>query len=286
MSFSGNWRPAGVAREHGRRRPAVGDLVAYAYRAWEVTHVRVDEFSDDDQATVASYRQPYRDQMRPYSVSLRRVYGPKHDRENSRQEIALRIKAFTYGGFDRYENGRVPLCSCCNHPWPCRDADQQAQAAKELAAAERELRLLPGCCPECEEPVTSRQKSITFGGPNVRNPLAEGPTFHLRRSCYRAAARYEEAWVAAEPGRARSLLTLRCDGTVIVHHDGTAECFGAANSDCPSVHVYHGSHMACFVQSHGCGRGCRQQGHPGTRLSGRPADPRAITRVADRKDQS
>lgn len=277
--FSGSWNPLGVAREYGRRRPTIGDLVAYDYRAWEVAHVTVRDFADEDQEYLTGYRPQYREQMRPYSVTLRRVHGARHERENSRQEIGLGIRAFTYGGFDRYENARVPLCSCHGHPWPCLESDQQAQAAKEIAAAEKELRLMPGCCPACEEPVTSRQRSITFAGPNVRNPLAEGPTFHLRRACSHAAARYEDVWVADEPGRARSLLTLTCAGTVIVHHDGTAECFGADDSDCPSVHADHRCYSACYIQSHGCPRGCPTVGHPGTRIAGRPTDPRAVTRV-------
>lgn len=277
MSFSGDWRPSGVAREYGRRgRPSVGDVVAYDRRAWEVTHVRVDDFEAGDQERLAGYRQQYRDEMRPYHVSLRRIHGMRHERENSQQEIALRVAAFTYGGFDRYENERVPLCSCCGHPWPCLEADQQAQAAKEIQAADKELSRMPGCCPACDEPITSRQRSITFGGPNVRNPLAEGPTFHLRGKCSGAAARYEDLWVADEPGRKRSLLTLTCAGTVIVHHDGAAECFGADDSDCPSVYARHRGYCACYVQSHGCGRGCSTVGHPGTRVAGRPADPRAV----------
>lgn len=276
MGFSGNWHPLGVAREYGRRRPSVGDLVAYDYRAWEVTHVQVRDFEADDEERLRGYRPEYRDEMRPYSVTLRRVHGAPHDRENSRREIELRVRAFAYGGFDRYENRRVPLCSCHGHPWPCMDAEQQEQAEKELKAAEKVLRLMPGCCPACEEPVTSRQRSITFGGPNVTNPLAEGPTFHLRRKCRNAAATYEEKWVTAEPGRQRSLLTLSCAGTVIVHADGSAECFGADKSDCPSVYARHRRYSACYIQSHGCGRGCTPTGHPGTRIAGHPSDPRAV----------
>lgn len=276
MSFSGNWHPVGVAREYGRRRPTVGDVVAYDYRVWEVMHVKVRDFEDANQDRLAGYRPQYHDAMRPYSVSLRRIHGAPHDNENSRQEIGLRIRAFAFGGFDRYENGRVPLCSCHGHPWPCQDADQQAQAEKEMARAEKALRLLPGCCPACEEPVTSRQKAITFGGPNVTNPLAEGPTFHLRRKCERAAAKYEDAWVAAEPGRRRSLLTLACQGTVIVHGDGSGECFGATESACPSIYARHRSYTSCYLQSHGCGRGCTPAGHPGCTPAGRPSDPRAV----------
>lgn len=279
LHWDGRWRPEGTTTNYGRRVPEVGEIVAYDYRAWEVTHVRVDDFAEDEAERASHYRPEYRDRERPYSVSLRRIHGERHDRENSRQEIGLRIRAFTHWSLEVYQDGRVPLCSCCGNPWPCITSIQQEQAARELKAAERELRLMPGCCPACEEPVTSRQRSITFGGPNVRNPLAEGPTFHLRRKCRAAAANYEEAWVTAEPGRARSLLTLKCAGTVVVHHDGSAECFGAEGSDCPSVFASHRAYTSCYMQSHGCGRGCTRHGHPGCHPSNYPTDPRAVTRV-------
>jgi hypothetical protein len=272
------WHAMGTPLSGRRGRPKVGAVVAYARRAWEVRHVSDTDPSDDEEVRLARYVQPYRDEMQPYQITLRRLHGAKHERENSAGDIGLRVRAAAYHPFPEYPNGRVPLCSCHSHPWPCLEADQQKQAAKELREAEREMSLLPGCCPACQEPVTSRQRSITFGGPNVRNPLAEGPTFHLRSKCYGSAGRYEEAWVNAEPGRARSLLTLACAGTVIVHGDGTAECFGADNSDCPSVYAKHRCYSACYLQSHGCGRGCASAGHPGTRLAGRPADPRAVTR--------
>lgn len=273
-----NWWPEGIKRGGGSGRPNVGATVAFDRRAWEVRHVTEADLMPEEEKRIAGYREPYRTRALPYRVTLRRLHGPKHPRENDVGDIGLRVPVAAYDPLPAYPNGRVPLCSCCGHPWPCLEADQQAQAAKELKAAEREMRLLPGCCPACEEPVTSRQKSITFGGPNVRNPLAEGPTFHLRSKCRSDAARYEEAWVADEPGRARSLLTLSCAGTVIVHGDGSAECFGADGSDCPSVYASHRGYMACYVQSHGCGQGCSTVGHPGTRIAGRPTDPRAITR--------
>lgn len=275
-----DWHPEGVARTYGTGRPEIGATVAYDRRAWEVRHISEAVLEPDEEKRLLGYTAAYRDKQLPYRITLRRIHGPKHERENSSQDIALRVRAASYAPFPTYPNGRVPLCSCCGHPWPCIEADQQAQAEKELQKAEREMNLLPGCCSACQEPVTSRQKSITFGGPNVRNPLTEGPTFHLRRACRHDAARYEELWVNAEPGRARSLLTLRCAGTVIVHHDGTAECFGANGSDCPSVYAQHRCYSACYIQSHGCGLGCPTTGHPGTRIAGRPADPRAITRTA------
>lgn len=112
--------------------------------------------------------------------------------------------------------------------------------------------------------------------PYVRNPLAAAdPVFHLRRKCWGAAARYEEAWVATYPTAARSLLTLTCEGTVIVHEDGSGECFGAKDSDCPSIYARHRCMSACYIQSHGCGQGCTSRRH-GTRLSGHPAHPRDV----------
>lgn len=271
------WRAAHTRLSGARGRPVLGDVVAYDRRAWEVAHVSDADPTPDEEDRLALYVPPWREEMRPYRVTLRRVHGSPHERENSRQEIGLRIPVAAYDPLPVYQDARVPLCSCHSEPWPCQEADQQHEAEAAMAKVEREMRLLPGCCPACEEPVTSRQKSITFGGPNVRNPFAEGPTFHLRRKCYGSAASYEDAWVADEPGRPRSLLTLACAGTVIVHEDGTGECFGAAESDCPSIYAKHRGYSACYYQSHGCGRGCTSRRH-GCHPAGRPSDPREVTR--------
>lgn len=275
----GDWHPEGTGRRSARAgRPKVGDVVAWNRAAWEITHLIDAEPTAEEAERITRYLERYRHELAPYRLTLHRLHGPASKHENDRQDMGLRV-APRYGGghLPIYPNGRVPLCSCHGHPWPCREADEQEQAEKELKAAERELARMPGVCPACDEPVTSRQKSITFGGPNVRNPLTVGPTYHLRRRCRHGAADYEEAWVNAEPGRLRSLLTLRCAGSIIVHGDGSAECFGADDSDCPSVYASHRSYSACYLQSHGCGRGCGRHSH-GCHPSGRPDDPRAVTR--------
>lgn len=270
------WRPHGVPSRGRGARPEVGDLVAYDYRAWQVMHVKDVDPTPEEADRLDGYVQPYRDQMRPYAVTLRRVHGPAHEWENSAGDVGLRVHAGAYDPFPVYPHGRVPLCSCHGHPWPCQEADQQAQAEREMAKTEREMKLLPGCCPACQEPVTERQRRIVFPGPYVRNPFLVDPAFHLRRKCRSEAAHYEDAWVAADPTRPRSLLTLRCTGTVVVHHDGTGECFGAEGSDCPSLFARHRAYTACYLQSHGCPRDCPRVGHPGTGLAGHPSDPRAV----------
>lgn len=274
------WYPSEVTGSYGIHRPEVGDVVAYDRRAWEVTHISPADPTPDEQDRLNAYGEPHREKLAPYRISLRRIHGPVHKNENSKQDIGLRVPVGSREAFPRYAHGRVPLCSCHGHPWPCLEADQHAESEEAMKRANHELNLMPGCCPACQEPVTTRQRSITFPGPYVHNPLAEpNPAFHLRQKCHHAAARYENAWVAADPTAPRSLLTLYCEGTVIVHADGSGECFGADGSDCPSIYARHRCMCACYIQSHGCPRDCTPGGH-GTRLAGYPTDPRAITKVA------
>jgi len=62
---------------------------------------------------------------------------------------------------------------------------------------------LPGCCNFCHEPVTRRQRSVLFEGPNLRYPeLGEDTAvFHTRELCLRDARGYDEVWAKAVPGR-------------------------------------------------------------------------------------
>jgi hypothetical protein len=269
------WHPVGVNDPYSYRRPRpeVGQVVAFEHRAWTVNHVQDADPTDEETDRLARIVEPYRTRELPYRVSLDRLYGDPHPWEKKPGRLALRVGAGGYG-FAVYPGGRVPLCSCHQHPWPCLDQLQEQQAAEEAKKMAAELERMPGTCPSCGEVVTHRQQSITFGGPNVVNPLAEGPTYHLRRKCYRGAAAYEEKWVNDEPGRPRSLLTLRCEGSLTVHADGSADCHGA--EDCPSIYAEHRGYSACYLQSHGCPRlecaGSRHGCHP----TGRPSNPRDL----------
>ena len=160
---------------------------------------------------------------------------PKHDRENSWADVPLRAPAgMSPTAFAVYPDGRVPLCSCCT-------ATRGRAATWSRRRRPRRRRRRPRrrwrCCRAAAQRVRSPSRAARGPSRSVAPTSAtrsrRAPTFHLRRKCDRDAAAYEDQWVAAEPGRKRSLLTLRCrGGTLIVHADGTGECFGADDSDC------------------------------------------------------
>ncbi|EFQ84734.1 hypothetical protein HMPREF0063_10075 [Aeromicrobium marinum DSM 15272] len=233
------------------KRPEIDSIIAVNRKPWRVLEVRDHPDADID-----------------YEVFVKPVDDEQHYGFTVRPHAARQW-------WELPEHYAV--CHSCGELAPCRGHEQAQYAADQARQLEHEMRLLPGCCPGCQEPITPRQRSIEFPGEYVLNPLMEpSPRFHLRSKCWSAAARYEEKWVVAWPGRQRSLLTLKCAGTVVVHGDGSAECHGAEDSDCPSVHARHRGMSACYVQSRGCPRGCSTVGHPGTRVAGAPEDPRDI----------
>jgi hypothetical protein len=110
----------------------------------------------------------------------------------------------------------------------------------------------------CDEPLAVLQLALMFG-----NALAEDGPDALRLLALQGQL---QAVVTGWPGEdlgAEHVVNPSCVGTVIVHHDGSAECFGAVDSDCPGEHVTHRFRKACFEQAEGCGRQCPVEGHPG-----------------------
>lgn len=132
-----------------------------------------------------------------------------------------------------------PVCRDCGEPWPCRELEITREVRKQAEEVDRLAAILPGCCWECGEPVTSRQKAVRFDGENLLLPGSPPPVFHLRvrsaggQYCLSAAVGYEEKWVAAAPGRR---WRLSCPGNVIRHVDGR-ECSELV--DCPGEGARH-----------------------------------------------
>jgi len=243
------WTPAvkSIHRSITTRRPEPGMLIAIDRKPWIVVGTRdVDENSFE-----LIVHKP--GQLHPH-------YGTT-------------VPAY-YMGWDLLPE-HYAICVSCGELAPCREYEAEEYALRETQKMEELLSIPEGACMACNEPITARQNKITFDGPNLKNPLAPpNPTFHTRLRCMRDAASYEELWVKADPRNTRSLLTLKCDGTVIVHADGTGECIGAEHSDCPSIYAHHRGRGACYMHYHGCPKGCQRHNHPGISLRGYPTNPR------------
>lgn len=270
-----NWRPA-ESREVYTTEPPVGALIALERQAWRVIRtelVPLDEWTDDDEAA-------YQIALRCGSNALR------EDWKDRPRRLHVRAAGSNRSYTADFRNARYwhvipdhhPVCVRCGELYPCRhidaarDADQAGKHLDKLAAR------LPGCCWGCNEPITSRQKTIVFPGANAELPGGPDVRFHQRNSCWGRALSYEKLWLAADP---LNLRFLSCPGGQRTHANGTSECTeGAA---CPGFHAVHMRHWACYIaplhEVHGpgdlmargtgearCERGClRGQGHPGAR---------------------
>lgn len=247
------WQPAMVVR-HYDRRPPVGGLIAYQRKAWRV--LAVEDYPREEWTA---------EQEEAWAGRAIRGHEPMRVEVSSPDgsEVGRMTVGPRYVSWDVLPE-HYAVCVSCGELAPCVEHTSMVAAQAAMAQAERDMATLPGCCAACQEPVTHRQEAVRFPGENLLVPLGSpGVIFHLRRSCRGSAARYEEMWVAADPTRPRSLLTLSCEGSLIVHGDGSAECHSA--DPCPSIYADHRVIAACYTQSHGCGRGCSVTGHPGAR---------------------
>lgn len=165
------WYAEGTRFTH--EMPSVGALIAHEHRALRV----VAHHPRDDGST---------------SVHVRREYGPALERENSRGECGLRVQGRPM--WQLYTSERIPLCSCCGHPWPCGAMMDERRAMDAMrAGADLIARANDGCCLSCGEPITTRQRHILAPEPNVLIPGFGPPSFHLRQSCRRYVEQYDRA---------------------------------------------------------------------------------------------
>lgn len=115
------------------------------------------------------------------------------------------------------------VCRLCSELPPCRHVHNERVMAHASERMDEVMAILPGLCHSCCEPITARQKSFTFPGPNLLRPdLGDNSAiFHTRSSCYGDLASYDKRWAAAEPERQRLFF---CEGTQTWHHGGSSEC--------------------------------------------------------------
>lgn len=235
MRTYNQWRPTSCEPNRYRGRIEAGELIAWDFDAWrviEVSDIPADRWTDAE-------RQRWMDVYRcdaakaPYRLRIRRDRAPASDRE----EKSVRVPP---GGtpFVSLLPEHYATCGRCGDVAPCREV-----VAKETsqAAAKRMGRYeLEGVCPACEEPVTTRQKSLTFPE-NVEVLTGPPVTFHLRYACRSSAVAYEKRWAAADPENRRTILS--CRGHVTAHGDGTYECTEFAL--CPGPTASHPGGSSC-----------------------------------------
>lgn len=296
MSRPRSWTPLLTER---RRRPEQGNLIALDHAVWRVTLVADLPLTDDDRDVWMDSGMPDLATWhgRPYRAGVQWVAGVKPDwagEDGTVDEACVDIRAdnsWSGAKWDVYPtSGRWPQCSCCGEPMPCRAEVQDVEVAAALVQVEKFAKRLPGCCWGCEEPITRRQRSVTYAGDNLDLPGGPEVRFHTRDSCFHTACRYELRWIAIDPRRERVLTYPKCPGILVVHGDGSSECrdgtaaLGGVRVGEPGCRGHlthdHAAHQACYVGDSyfvqvadmpGCPRGCpRDETHPGTRTTPRP----------------
>lgn len=115
------------------------------------------------------------------------------------------------------------VCHRCLELPPCSHVHNERISDQAIEQMEQDLAIVPGACHGCREPITSRQKSFTFPGPNLIRPDLgdDSAIFHTRGRCYSSLASYDKKWAAADPDRTRLFF---CEGMRTWHLDGTGEC--------------------------------------------------------------
>lgn len=266
-AFTAHWSPLGVERETSGR-PPVGRLIAYRHAVWRVVKVTDRKLPADAE----KWDKP------PYGVDLDWVAGaepPWRDKHPDKVGGTLEIPFRRYVSWLVYPvSDRWPMCSCCGEPVPCRAEMQDRAIDAGMERVADLMSILPGTCWACREPITHRQDSVTYPGENFLLPGAPPPSFHTRQACVGSAKKYEEDWIYGgppPPAPKRKDLPA-CHGHLIVHADGTSECHGGRD-DCWGHTT--GTHdqrevRACYEQTHGCGRDCPTEGHPGPNPGGAP----------------
>ncbi|WP_394275211.1 hypothetical protein [Luteococcus sp.] len=162
--------PAGTERTYVSRL-ATGDIIAFNHRILRV----IDVGKRDDQI--------WHIRLRPLVQDPTWSHNP-HD-----IEIGARTDLTCLWRYP--QDHHLPVCSDCGGPWPCQKLHIDRDIARDQ---QRERRYaLPGICPACQEPVTTRQTRQTWPVNLYALDPAQPVTFHLRQQCIDEARRYDLA---------------------------------------------------------------------------------------------
>jgi hypothetical protein len=240
------WRPRERVRWRFLHNLTAGQLIIWERRPYRVIEVRERDHIDwpDDYRTAwieAGMPDPAKWEERPMSLVLQDEEKPKAK--------PLHLITSMAGGWQILPE-HYALCRLCGELPPCRHVHNEAIAERAGKRFEEEMAILPGMCHACREPITQRQKSVRFTGPNLIRPDLgdDSAVFHLRSKCWGSVYAYDIRWAEAT-GKPRRF---HCDGSRTVHHDQSQEC---TNPVCPGD-VYHAMSVWHYPGVNATYRGC------------------------------
>jgi len=184
------WYPEQRTTHRSSERLKTGDVVALKGKPFRVD--RVDEVPADRWPAqfVELWQQHGMPEAatwtaRPLTVSGH-WQGPNAD---TRAYGVMARACHTWDVLDEHYS----VCHQCFEIPPCRHVHNEAVVASAVARMARDLELRPGLCHACREPITDRQKSVVFPGPNLIRPdLPNGTAaFHTRAQCSGGLEAYE-----------------------------------------------------------------------------------------------
>lgn len=257
----GRWYPDCTQHSY-ERRPDVGMVLAMGHAVWRIVAVEDIPWSDADRRMFdgGGFRvrpgAKAEDWLhRPFRVAAEWIGGVRPEWVTDEQRTGhITIRSTHTPSWKVYPGGRWPQCSCCGEPMPCRAAITDVKVDAEMERLATMDARLPGTCWGCGEPVTSRQRSVTYSGDNVDLPGGPTVVFHARRACSHLAEKYELRWLEGDPTRVRMLTWPKCRGCLYWHADGSSECVGG-HPDCRGFETHaHGSQAGCAYMDDGCRR--------------------------------
>jgi hypothetical protein len=146
------------------------------------------------------------------------------------------------------------ICRLCHEIPPCTHVHTETVMERASERMAKEMAILPGCCHSCHEPITHRQKTVRFTGPNLIRPDFgdDSAVFHLRGKCLGGVEAYDKRWAKVTGSKCR----FHCEGHQMVHLDGSMTC--TELEECPgdvnhrSREWHHPEHRQRYARADWC----------------------------------
>lgn len=187
--------------------------------------------------------------LRPWRIDLE-IIGTPLPAASSRDNGRFRALGADPSSYWRVLPEHFSVCRICSELPPCRHTQREELLGHQQDQLREVLDLQPGTCLGCRTPITPRQKTITFAGPNLIRPDFgdDSAVFHARQSCREKVEHYDLRLAKATGAEAR----FNCPGVLVIHSDHVPECSrGPACIDHQVPHAgYEPHYNSPFVHDH------------------------------------